>query len=241
MGRSINIGGVLVDPDFDPDFNLALERAFLVTSRGLDEWPNPNPDADPPDEAYSRLTDPGRWRIIGARADAWRHALSATGRAVVDRAGDTSAGWASASGPVISRTDVVRPVADGGLELTIGRTQLGPCDDAGVVIGVGTPAIQIDRFPECGCDACDWGSQPELDRLDELLAAVVTGEFRHLVDRDRHITVGRDGARGWGSRSGGLSRGDVDAILAASEPPPGWRQWRGAPWRPDGSTQRTPR
>ena len=37
------------------------------------------------DEEYSRLSDPARWRIVGARADAWMFALNAAGLAELER------------------------------------------------------------------------------------------------------------------------------------------------------------
>ncbi len=236
------LSGVLVDRAFDA----ALERAFAVTARDLVQWPNPNPGADPPDEAYSRLSEPERWRIIGARADAWMLALFETGRADTERGVDQAVAWASPPGPFVVRTDVVRPRTDAAIELAVGRTRFGEVEGAGLVVGVGLPAIDIDLFPDCGYDACDWGSQPELDRLDELMASVVTGAFRHVVRGPHRITVRMDGARSWGSQGPWhLTSQQVDAILAAPEPPTGWREWRGERWGPSeprtSSGQRTPR
>jgi hypothetical protein len=42
----------------------------------LPTWPDPHPErASPQDEEYSRLTDPGRYRIVHARARTWAAVL----------------------------------------------------------------------------------------------------------------------------------------------------------------------
>jgi hypothetical protein len=53
----------------------AVDAAFAVTGRGLIPWPHPHPDRAPLDEEYSRVLDAAKWRIIGARAEAWLVAL----------------------------------------------------------------------------------------------------------------------------------------------------------------------
>jgi len=50
--------------------------------------------------------------------------------------------------------------------------------DAGVSLGVGDPAVLVLAAPDCGCDACDSGSQDALDELDEYMLSVVTGSER---------------------------------------------------------------
>ena len=62
----------------------SVDAAFEVTGRGLVPWPAPHPDRSPLDEEYSRVTDPGKWRIIVARADAWLVAVAEDGLAVDD-------------------------------------------------------------------------------------------------------------------------------------------------------------
>ena len=73
----------------------AVDVAFAVTGRGLTPWPDPHPDRSPLDEEYSRLLDPAKWRIIGARAEAWLVALVDSALAVVERVLRRSAGWSS--------------------------------------------------------------------------------------------------------------------------------------------------
>ncbi len=184
----------------------------------LAPWPDPHPDRSPSDEEYSRLSDPGRWRIIGARTDAWLVALVDAGLAMVERRVQP--------GPVVSRTDRIVPFATGALPLVVSRSQLGNVDDAGVVLGVGDPSVRVTWLPDCGCDACDSGSQDELDRLDDHLGSIVSGAFRWLSARDREITVLSEGT--W-SASGASGRQEVGAILVD---PTGWDEVAGESWLP---------
>lgn len=202
----------------------AVEAAFEITGRGLASWPDPHPDRSPLDREYSRLSDPGKWRIIGARTDAWLVALVDAGLAVVER--DASIQWRVQPGPMISRTERIVPFATGALPLVVARSQLGDIDDAGVVLGVGDPSICVTWFPDCGCDACDSGSQDELDRLDDHLYSIVSGAFRRLSARDREITVVSECR--W-SASGKFGRQEVDAVLTD---PAGWDEVAGESWLP---------
>jgi hypothetical protein len=131
----------------------AVDAEFEVTARELSPWPDPHPDRSPADDEYSRLTDPARWRLVGARADAW---MAAFERLHLARAVDVhELGWEIAPRTTISRTTQVRPSALGALPLVVCRSRLGGVDDAGVTLGVGEPAICVAWFPECGCDACE--------------------------------------------------------------------------------------
>jgi hypothetical protein len=200
----------------------AVDDAFAMTGRGLTQWPDPHPDRSPLPEEYSRLLDPAKWRILGARAQAWLLALAEVRVAAIEA--NPKVEWRVEAGPIITRVDGVHPVATGALELVVARSQIGDVADAGVVIGVGDPAICAGLFPDCGCDACDSGSQDELDRLDQCILGVVSGAFRRLSDGVREITV--RGPDGW-TASGGFSRGEVDKVLANRI---GWHELSGPSW-----------
>jgi hypothetical protein len=131
-------------------------------------------------------------------------------------------------GTVVSRTDRVVPYVSGGLPLVVARSQLGAVDDAGVTLGVGDPAVCVTWIPDCGCDACDSGSQDVLDELDEYVLGVVSGAFRRLWSGDREITVISSERR---CASGMSGRRETDAILAD---PGGWHEMSGTPWISDG-------
>lgn len=200
----------------------AVNAAFVETGRGIEPWPDPYPDRSPPDEAYSRVTDPPKWRIVGARADAWLAALVGLGLADVER--EASVRWVDPPGTTISRTDRVVPRASGALPLILARSRIESVDDAGVTLGAGDPAVTVEWIPDCGCDACDSGSQDALDELDEYLVSVVSGAFRRLTRRNRTITVIADGRK---AASGRFRRGEIDAIAAR---PKRWHETSGTPW-----------
>jgi Family of unknown function (DUF6226) len=211
--------GVMVT---EHDLLAKVDAAFEVTGRGLASWPDAHPGRSPLDEEYSRLTNPSRWRILGARADAWLVAVVDGGLAEVEPS--AAVRWRVPPRTVISRTDHVAPYAAGALPLALARSQLGPVDDAGVTLGVGDPAIAVAWFPDCGCDACDSGSQDELDNLDAHILGIVSGAFRRLSAGNREITVIGEG--GW-TASGLPARYDVDAVLAD---PTGWDEVAGTSW-----------
>ena len=208
----------------------AVDEAFAITGHGLAHWPDPHPDRMPRDEEYSRLSDPAKWRIVGARADAWLIALHAAGLAEVERKAPIR--WEAPPRAVVSRADRLAPHVADGLPLVAARSHLGPVDDGGVTLGVGDPAVPIAWIPDCGCDACDSGSQDVLDELDEAIVGVVSGAFRRLASGDRVITViGTDRWSGSSTGSGRFGRGEVARILAD---PTGWQELSGTPW-PAGS------
>lgn len=235
----------------------AVERAFERTSRGMRRWddPHPPPERVVAEEEYSRVTDAARWRIVGARVDAWIDVLVADGVATVERG--ASVDWVDRPGPIVTRVDVVRPAVVDGLSLVVGRSRIDTVADAGVIIGVGLPAAFLVAVPDCGCDACDSGSADVIDQVDTWIGGIVRGELRHLVRPRRTITVVGDAVRGssytpelpaadgwrWSAAPEGVeasvladdralpraARVDIDAVLAD---PTGWREWSGSSWLP---------
>jgi Family of unknown function (DUF6226) len=172
--------------------------------------PAPRPH-DGADEAYSRLTDAAKWRILAARTDAWLRALVDAGLATLEP--DPRPNWTTQPAPLIDYAERVVPVVAGALELVVAHSRIGDVVDAGIVLGVGNPAECIALVPDCGCDACDSGSANELDYLDVYMNGVVTGAFRRLSDGVRTITVIGDDVR---ATSGFEPRSpdEVDAVLA---------------------------
>ncbi len=196
----------------------AVDAAFARTAAGLAGWPDPHPDRQVADEEYSRVTNPAKWRILGARVDAWLVALDEAGLAGVEH--DVEVRWPA--GFDVTTADRVAPRAADALAFVVGRTQIDEVDDAGVVLGVGDPTVVVGQFPDCGCDACDSGSQDELDEVDRHLRSIITGRLRHLSQGSREITAMIDRCSATGVR-----RIDVDAILAD---PQGWNELSGRSW-----------
>lgn len=215
----------IVDPD---SLTAAVEAAFDRTAAGLERWddPHPPPDRVVADEEYSRVTNPAKWRIVGARLDAWTDVLTERSMARVEPSDRVE--WGDHPAPSTVRIDLIVPVVDGGVVVVAGRTRLGDVDEAGVVLGVraakGGAVWMLAILPDCGCDACDSGSQDAIDEVDECLGAIVSGRFRMLCrGRQRIVVHGEDGrlAR---NVSG---RGAVDRILAD---PRGWDEVSGPSW-----------
>lgn len=88
-----------------------VSRVFAETDAARLTWPDPHPDRQPADEEYSRCLDPGKYQIIGARADAWLRALAELGLASVTSAGGLGAAWRSGPprGAPVSRACWARP------------------------------------------------------------------------------------------------------------------------------------
>ena len=200
----------------------AVDAAFSETGRGLTGWPDPHPDRSPRNEEYSRVTDPHKWRIIGARAGAWLVALADTNLAEIES--DTAIPWQVPLTTIVTCTDRAVPRAAGALPLVVARSRLDAVDDAGVTLGVGDPAVRLAVIPDCGCAACDSGSQDALDELDEHVFGVVSGAYRRLSKGNREITVISSGR--WNA-SGRFGRGEVATILSR---PDGWHQLSGRAW-----------
>ncbi len=208
----------------DDELLRAVDEAFAAAPLGHVSWADPNPERTPNEEAYSRVTDPGRYQILLGRLDGWVKALEQLGAARVER--DVSAEWAERVGGRPWRADRVVPLRDGTLPIIVGRQSYEDVLDTGVVLGCGDPVIEIERFPDCGCDACDSGSQDLLDHLDRYLLSIVTGQFRLLHRRSQIVVTladGRSGARGLPER---LNMKDV---LADST---GFQEHTGPAWLP---------
>ena len=210
----------------EPELLTAVERAFEITGRGYAPWPDPHPDRSPPEEQYSRLLDPAKWRILGARADAWFMALAENGLAVVER--DVAVEWPEGRGAYIARTDRLVPLAPGALPIVIARSRLADLDDAGVILGVGDPPVLVSLCPDCGCDACDSGSQNDLDNLDRHLRGIVAGTFRRLTRGDRQITVIDED--GWSTRGRSWPPHRRDEVARILADPTGWQETTGTSW-----------
>ena len=183
----------------------SVDAAFVETGRGLAGWEDPHPDRVPLVEEYSRLTNPQKWRILGARAEAWLKALAAAGLVEIDP--DAAVVWEEQPGVDVVRVERALPLGFGVIPLIFGWTRFG--EASGVVIGVGNPTVVVEVVPDCGCDACDSGSQDALDELDEYVLGVVTGEYRRLRRGKRGITVysrDRQGCSGFGGPWESLGR-----------------------------------
>ena len=138
----------------------------------------------PPDEAYSRVTEPERFRPLHdwtletvERLETEYDVTFEEGKGI-----DVELERYSIVGPTIKLT----PSQDSCARVTIAFT-----DFPGIAVRVGRWVI--DRFPSCGCDACDEMPDEEFERFTELLDDVVAGRFRESM----RLQPGEDG---WSSR-----------------------------------------
>lgn len=208
----------------------SVDRHFTERRHGRTGWPDPHLDRPPAEDEYSRLTNPGRWRIVVDRGDAWLTALKASGGCQTTNVAPDTIVWAQPSGPTITSAVRVDPYAEGALSMVVARTRLGDLPDVGVVVGVASPTVVVAVVPDCGCDACDSGSDNELNWLDDLFAAVITGHYRRLDRGPVTITtgIGTPGTWSMTSTSGqSIDRTEVDDILADPE---GWNELSGSAW-----------
>jgi len=130
----------------------------------LPRWPDPHQGmASPREEEYSRLTDPGRYRVVHARVHSWVAVLEEVlgpRVEVLDGAFD--------------RGVRLVPVAADALPLVLVERDL-PL--AAVDIAIAAPDLIVDREPDCGCDACDSGSDLLLEAIDQTISQVVRGPY----------------------------------------------------------------
>jgi hypothetical protein len=202
----------------------AVEVEFDRTSAGAQGWANPHLDRGVTQDEYSRCLDPGKWRILVARTEAWANALRRLGLARVERVKVVD--WvdehhAAQEWDVLER---LTPLNAGGVPLVFAYRNWGECDDLNwVTVGAGSPVVPVVNEPGCGCDACDDGSQYPLDQLDDAILDIVTGGFRHLWRDDQQITLR-------GSSRFGLNPPDEPELTATLEDPSGWNEVVGDAW-----------
>lgn len=139
-----------------------VEAVFSVTGAETPGWPTPDWDHEDRDDRdiCERVTEPGRFTIVAARAEAWIRVL-------------TERGWARSWTHGTRR--VLVPVRPGAVPLVLdvrhnhGATFLA--------VGVGDPPFELQECPDCACDGCDMGSAVLLRGIDEDIFSVVDGSL----------------------------------------------------------------
>ncbi|MFB9908936.1 DUF6226 family protein [Allokutzneria oryzae] len=169
---------------------LQSQVAVSYDRLGMPSWPHPRPGTDsPPEEAYSRVTEPERYGIVHARARVWTDRLSEVPGVEVETL---------APAPLDDEGHL--GLFDRGVRLTSSRPGTLPLllleRDAPLSEGEGTlavlhisvaqPEIAVAMLPDCGCDACDWGSADLLTAIDQKIGTLVGGPFVALRGRGWH-------------------------------------------------------
>ncbi|MFC6042983.1 DUF6226 family protein [Nocardioides hankookensis] len=197
-------------PPWADDLLAEVGRAFVETGATTPGWPDPHPDRHPLEEEYSRVLDPGKYRILGTRLDAWARVLDERDVAAEEREG--------------LRRSLV-PTRPGALTLVALTTEVDGAPyglDLGLPDGAGG-AARIDLLPDCGCDACDSGSADLLEVLDGWVLTVARGGVVHAQGPGGSVTRMLDGWQGTGQI-------DERWLDGARPPPDDVRRWAGRPW-----------
>jgi len=191
---------------------LRARMARRYADLGLPSWANPHPNGEPArDHEYSRITDPARYTVVHARARVWAELLSELPDVEAETLGS-------------ARLDDHFGDFDRGVRLISTRPNTLPLlllerdaalnAGAGMIavlhIAVARPDVALAMVPDCGCDACDWGSADLLDVIDDNVERVVGGPY--VVLRGDHWQAQWYPGGGSSSSSGGRTM-DHTALL----------------------------
>jgi len=179
----------------------------------------------PPPQAYSRVTDPERFRPL--------HAL---GLALIDRL--TAEYDVARTEEFVLLSDLQSfeharpPVTLAPLVAEAAPVAIAFTRFPGLVVRYGL--WQTDSFPSCGCDACAETATTEGERLEALLADVVRGHFREELvipwfgRATLRWALGQL-ERGEGHHAEGgrfISRAEARALLRGRPQRVEWQPWR---------------
>jgi hypothetical protein len=178
--------------------------------RGSASWTDPHVDREVEDAEYSRVTDPDRYRIVGARASAWERALVDLGLATAEPA--RLPDWQY--GPRDVSAIRLRPRAADALELLVLHGSMESVSDTVISIGIGTPPVMVAMEPDCGCDACDSGSADLLDVIDQAFVDVVSGEIFYAEGDGWTLTATHERSQ----YTGGINAAAIAASVRRGEP-----------------------
>ncbi|HEX5540848.1 MAG TPA: DUF6226 family protein [Micromonospora sp.] len=218
---------------------LQAQVAVSYDRLGMPSWPNPRPVmASPREEEYSRVTEPERYGIVHVRARVW-----------ANRLGDLPGVEVETLAPAPLDDEGRLGRFDRGVRLTSPRPGTLPllllerdvrlpgreASQAVLHISVVQPKIALAMLPDCGCDACDSGSDDLLHAIDQTICSVVGGPFVVLRGKGWYAQWHPDGGS-----SGGTGRGPDHAQvielcrrLAGEEDiqlPNGTEAFVGRPW-----------
>ena len=95
--------------------------------------------------------------------------------------------------------------------------------------------MRIGNYPDCGCDACDFGSDDLLEEIDDSVLDVVSGLFTYRWRGDRRLRLSRsstsynfDVRRRWRRGVSPVDRDEFEReLLDATD---GWDEISGTSW-----------
>ena len=171
-------------------------------------WGRWGPEGPPP-EAYSRVTNPERFRPLHSAM------LGIISRLESDFGVDRTEGY-GLDEELERRLDLAGP-----------SVRLSPTkpDAAPITVVLSTfPSLHLrfgrwykEPFPDCGCDACDESAEGEIERLNDMIDDVTAGRFHEAVQCP--IVSSPWGLVGEKRSSGRLTAGDPQGglVLTVSE------------------------
>ena len=177
----------------------------------------------PPDDAYSRVTEPERFTPLHGWALEAVTRLQTEYEVTLEEDGiaDADLERSTLSRPLMKLT----PAQDLSAPITIAFT-----DFPGLVVRAGH--WLTDWFPSCGCDACDEMPEEEFERFTEFLTDVVAGRFRESLYLDPEGD-GRSNMELWGvdhrrgRRGSQVSRDEAVQMLdGETETTMDWMPWQ---------------
>jgi hypothetical protein len=170
-----------------------VDEAFARRRGDLADWPDPHPGGTPAhEEEYSRCEDPGRYRLLGVRADAWVEAVVAAGLGSATPVPVGQVAWAEETFVRPTRATALRG-REGTVPVVVAWAALHDAEDAVVLVGAGEPIHVLERQPDCGCDACDTGSADLLSTVDDAFVLALSGGVHVVREGGRVVTRTLDG------------------------------------------------
>ena len=206
---------------------------------GLAGWPPPrDPMASPEDWEYSRVSDRDKYLVLHGRGRVWAEVLAEL-PGVSARGTDVSPMERSWRAP--DRAVVVERESPGSGSLVLLEIDgVGDGVDALVPVlqvalaGEGTGPLIVTSLPECGCDACDDGSEYYLEALDAAVVRILTEPVVVLEHEHWRTDWSPSGWSHGGDRPVAAERAVAwcEAIAAGEhvELPPGVRVLLSRPW-----------
>ncbi|MDN4161088.1 DUF6226 family protein [Nocardioides abyssi] len=200
------------EPPDDPAWFAAVvqevDHEFAVTGRDTPGWPDPHGEREPSDEEYSRCLDPGKYRILSARVDAWARVLTSRGVTYDDT--ERTAAWHDAirSPAEMANGRRFSSTQPSGAALLTATTVVGG-EPYGLDLAISHESLAatfVDTVPDCGCDACDSGSADLLYVLDGWFLTVARGGVLRVWSDSASLTRTRDGWEGSGIGAAQLER-----------------------------------
>ncbi|WP_298993266.1 DUF6226 family protein [uncultured Pseudokineococcus sp.] len=193
----------------------AVSDAFTAAGGDHLGWADPHPDRQVDDDEYSRVSDPGKYRIVTVRTAAWVTALTETGLATAEPIPAPRAPWRAPPSSLADQAHAtwLHPVRTGAVPLLLCLNKVGTPEHDYLLVGAGDPAVEVDLVPDRGCDACDSGSAGLLEELDQHVLDVVAGDLVHITLPSGTV-CGR--GNGWSAQwpqGSARSREDVEVLL----------------------------